>query len=184
MAIEESRTYDTKAILQEMREAYWEGIEQSGESTAVETRDYVVFRLGSERFGIPTGCAREVLRLPRLVKVPRLPAHICGIVNLRGQIQAATDLRPLLGLPTTELPARSQLIVVEAATITTALVTEGVEGIRSIPVAEIEPITEGLAGFPRDAAEGHIVTDQGLLVLLSLEHILGRAEFTINQKGE
>jgi len=184
MAIQENRSYDTKAILEEMREAYWQGIEQSEQSTTVETRDYVVFRLGGERFGIPSNYAREVLRLPRLVRVPRLPAHICGIVNLRGQIHAVTDLRPLLGLPTTEFSSRSQLIVVEAAGVTTALVTEGVEGIRSLSIAAIEPITEGLAGFPRDAAEGHVVTEQGLLVLLSLEHILGRSEFTINQKGE
>jgi len=184
MAIQERRSYDTKAILEEMRAAYWEGIEQAEQATAVETRDYVVFRLGGERFGIPTGYAREVLRLPRLVRVPRLPAHICGIVNLRGQIHAVTDLRPLLGLPAKEVAPRSQLIVVEAAGVMTALVTDGVEGMRAIAVAEIEPVTEGLAGFPRDAAEGHVVTDQGLLVLLRLEHILGRTEFTINQKGE
>lgn len=184
MATQESRSYDIKAILEEMREAYWQGIEQSDQTTAAETRDYVVFRLGGERFGVPTVCAREVLRLPRLVRVPRLPAHICGIVNLRGQIHAVTDLRPLLGLPTKELSPRSQLIVVEAAGVTTALVTEGVEGMRALAIAEIEPITEGLAGFPRDAAEGHVVTEEGLLVLLSLEHILGRAEFIINQKGE
>ena len=59
-----------------------------------------------------------------------------------------------------------------------------VEGIRSIPVAAIEPLTEGLAGFARDAAEGHVVTPEGLLVLLNLEHILARDEFVVDQKGD
>lgn len=177
------KDYDTGAILQEMRDAYWESIEQGEVSANVASRDYVVFRLGGERFGIPTVCTREVLRVPRLVQVPRLPAHIRGIVNLRGQIVAVTDLRPLLGLPPGDLPQRAQLVVVEAAGLQTALVTEGVEGICAIPVDSIEAVTEGLAGFPRDVAEGHVAGEQGLLVLLDLEHILNRNEFVIDQKG-
>ena len=57
--------------------------------------------------------------------------------------------------------------------------TEGVEGIRAIAEASIEPVTEGLAGFPRDVATGHVATDEGLLVLLDLEQILSRSEFVI-----
>jgi purine-binding chemotaxis protein CheW len=183
MTDKNEQSYDTAAILQEMRDAYWESIEQGESAQSVEYRDYVVFHLGGERFGIPTTCSREVLRLPRLVQVPRLPEHIRGIVNLRGQIVAVTDLRPLLGLAQRELPQRVQLVVVEAAGLQTALLTEGVEGIHAIAVDTIEPVTEGLAGFPRDAAEGHVATEKGLLVLLDLEHILRRGEYVIDQKG-
>ena len=175
-----AKSYDIKAILQEMRDAYWESIEKGvAEEGHAACSDYVVFHLGGERFGIPTVCTREVLRVPRLIPVPRLPAQIRGIINLRGQIVAVTDLRPLLGLATGAIPARSQLVVVEAAGLQTALLTEGVEGIRAIAEASIEPVTEGLAGFPRDVATGHVATDEGLLVLLDLEQILSRSEFVI-----
>jgi len=183
MANQDQRSYDIQAILQEMRDEYWRSLEETEQTSTSEIREFVIFRLGNERYGIATGSAREVLRLPRLVPVPRLPAQIRGIINLRGLILAVTDLRPLLGLQSGELPARPQLIVAEAAGLTTALLTEGVEGIRSIAVDTIEPITEGLAGFPREAALGHVATDQGLLILLDLEHILARDEFIIDQKG-
>jgi purine-binding chemotaxis protein CheW len=176
--------YEIARILQEMRDEYWRGIEEGGEAEVAETRDYVLFRLGGERFGVPSAAAREVLRVPRLVRVPRVPPQIRGVINLRGEIVAVTDLRPLLGLPGEEVPAGGQLVVVQAAGLTTALLTEGVEGLRSLPLAAIEPLTEGLAGFPREVAVGQVVDDGGLLLLLDLEQILARAEFVIDQGGE
>lgn len=174
--------YDIQAILQEMRSEYWRSLEEDERSAVTETHDIIVFRLGNERYGIPSTLAREVLRAPKMVPVPRLPAHIRGIINLRGQILAVSDLRPFLGLPQQDQSLRTQLIVVEAAGFTTALLTDGVEGLRSVETSTIEPITEGLTGFPRDAALGHIATDQGLLILLDLDHIFGREEFIIDQK--
>jgi purine-binding chemotaxis protein CheW len=180
----EEKNYEIKRILQEMRDEYWRGIEEGGEAAVGKTRDYVVFQLGAERFALPSVAAREVLRLPRLVRVPRVARHIRGVINLRGQIVAVTDLRPLLGLPGEDIPASGRLVVVEAAGVTTALLTEEVEGIRSISVDAIEPVTEGLSGFPREAAEGQLVIDKGLVVLLDMGQILSRPEFVIDQKGE
>jgi len=182
--VKEQQGYEIERVLQEMRDEYWRGIEEGGEAAAVEARDYVVFYLAGERYALASTATREVLRLPRLVRVPRVAGHIRGVINLRGQIVAVTDLRPLLGLPGEAVPEKAQLVVVEAAGLTTALLTEGVEGIRSIPLAAIEPVTEGLSGFPREAAQGQVVGEDGLLVLLDLEHILSRPEFIVDQKGE
>ena len=46
-----------------MRDEYWRGIEEGGETAAVEARDYVVFHLAGERFALASTAAREVLRL-------------------------------------------------------------------------------------------------------------------------
>lgn len=183
MAASDAKAYDIRGILHEMRDEYRRAIEEGEETQILATRDVVVFRLGGESFGIPSSSAREVLRPARIVRIPRLPDEIVGIFNLRGQIVAVTDLRPLLRLPGRELPSRCQVIVVEAAGLTTALLTEGVEGIREIAEETIEPVADGLAGFPRDLTDGHVATEQGLLVLLNLEEILGRPEFTLDRKS-
>lgn len=180
----EQQSYEIERVLREMREEYWKGIEEAEDAVAAETRDYVVIRLGGERFALDTAVAREVLRVPRLVRVPRVAAHICGVINLRGQVVAVTDLRPLLGLPAGELSSGGRLVVVEAAGLATAVLAEGVEGIRAIAADAVEPLTEGLEGFPREAASGQVSGDEGLLVLLDMEHILARPEFVIDQKGE
>lgn len=175
--------YDIQDVLKEMREEYWRGIEEAEEAEVSETRDYVVIHLGGERYGLPATSTREILRAPRLVRVPRAPSHIRGVINLRGEIVAVTDLRPLLGLPADELPAGGRLVVVEAAGLLTALLTEKVEGIRSISVDSIESCTEGLTGFPREAVEGQTVDGESLLILLDIEHVLSRPEFVIDQRA-
>jgi purine-binding chemotaxis protein CheW len=182
--MERKQIDEIQGILREMQEEYWRGIEEGTESVAAETRDYVVFCLGGERFGLPSTVCREILRIPRLVRVPRVGEHILGVINLRGQIVAVTDLRSLLGLSGREVPAKGQLVVVEAAGLLTALLAEKVEGIQAIPLEAIEPLTEGLAGFPRDAAEGQVADKGGLLVLLDPTRILSRPEFVVNQKAE
>ena len=171
---------EIEQILQEMRAAYWQGIEEEETGGAVESRDYLLFRLGGERFGLPTTVAREVLRLPRLVRVPQVAEHFRGVINLRGEIVAVTDLRPLLGLSGRELPATGRLLIVEAAGLLTALLTEAVEGIRSLDLAAIEPPPEGLEGWQSQALLGQLSEPAGVLQLLDMEYLLGRPEFVID----
>jgi purine-binding chemotaxis protein CheW len=184
MAKNAAQNYDISHTLQEMRDEYWRGIETGVAVSEEQSEEFLIFRLRNERFGMPTRMAREVLRIPKLVKVPRLDARILGIINLRGQIVAVTDLRPLLGLPGGEIPVGGQLVVTEAAGIITALVVERVEGISSFPLTTVEPLTEGLSGFPRDAVSGQIHQGNGLILLLNMDNILAREEFIIDQKGE
>lgn len=175
---------EIEQVLREMREAYWRGIEEDEEGDGVESRDYLLFRLGGERFGVPTPLTREVLRIPPLVRVPQVAEHFRGVINLRGEIVAVTDLRPLLGLAGRELPTAGRLIIVEAAGLLTALLTEAVEGIRTLAVSAIEPATEGLAGFSVQALAGQLSEPDGLLQLLDLEYVLGRPEFVVDiQEG-
>ena len=182
--MKDSPDYEIQRVLQEMRDEYWRGLEEVEASDVGATQDYLVVRLGGERFGIETVLAREVLRAPRLVRVPQVPPQVRGIINLRGQIVAVIDLRGPLGLPSGDETLRGQLVVVEAAGVTSALWTEQVEGLRSIPVTAIEPLTAGLAQLPREAITGQVHLEDGLLILLDLPQLLGRDEFIIDQKGE
>jgi purine-binding chemotaxis protein CheW len=173
--------YDIRQVLTDMRKEYWRGIEDGGEGASVVTREYLVVEFDGERYGFPAPVAREVLRVPHLVPVPRAEEHIRGIINLRGAIVAVTDLRPILGLSGREIPARGRLVVVEAAGLLTALLVARVEGIYSVAVDAIEGLTEGLEGLPREVVEGQVATEEGLLVLLDMEGLLGRPEFATEQ---
>ncbi len=182
--MKDSPDYEIQRVLQDMRDEYWRSLEEVEANDTGATRDYLVVRLGGERFGIETALTREVLRAPRLVRVPQVPPQVRGIINLRGQIVAVIDLRGPLGLPLGDDAGSGQLVVTEAAGLTSALWTEQVEGIRSISVAAIEPLTAGLAQLPRGAVAGQVLLEDGLLVLLDLPQLLSREDFIIDQKGE
>ena len=182
--MKEKTSYDIQSVLREMRDEYWRGLEATEEESHGEAADYLILRLGGERIGIATGLAREVLRTPRLIRVPQVPAHIRGVINLRGQIVAVTDLGRLLGLSEATAAGPSRLVVVTAEGLTTALLIDAVEGIRSVPLAAIEPLTDGLARFPREAVVGQLADGDGLVVLLDLPQLFRQANFIVEQQAE
>lgn len=177
-------TYEIAQILEQMRADYWRNLETADQVESGEQTDYLLIGFGPQRFGVPASACREVLKLPRIVKVPRLPAHLPGIINLRGEIVAITDLRPLLGLPATEPAATFRLVVVASGALRTALLVERVEGLRTIAAAAVAPLAEGSTHAAIDLFSGKLDDEQGrFLLLLDPQRLLARPELLIDQKG-
>jgi purine-binding chemotaxis protein CheW len=180
----EQPTYEIAQILEQMRADYWNNLEAADQVDAGERSDYLVIGFGPQRIGLPARDCREVLKLPRIVKVPRLPGHLCGIINLRGEIVAVTDLRPLLELPVTEPSAAFRLVVVAAGALRTALLVERVDGLRSIAAAAVAPLAEGATRAAVDLFSGKLDDDDGgFLLLLDPQQLLERPDMLIDQKG-
>lgn len=179
----DSQQYDIPKILEQMRADYWHNLETAEQSEIAEQTDYMVVAFGPQRFGLPAAACREVLKLPRIVKVPRLPRHLPGIINLRGEIVAVTDLRPLLQLPVSEPVATFRLVVIADGTLKTALLVERVEGLRTIADHIVEALAEGVTHEAVDLFRGKVEDAAGLLMLLDVKRLLTRPELVIDQKG-
>src|SRR4051794_20175438 len=72
---------------------------QSGEGAMVE---YVTAMIGGQLFGLPISRVQDVFMLDRLTRVPLSSREIAGVLNLRGRIVTAIDMRCRLGLPAVE----------------------------------------------------------------------------------
>lgn len=74
---------------------------------------YLTFRLGAEEYGIQILRVREIIGLMEVTPVPRAPAHLCGVINLRGRIIPIVDLRTKFGMAAFEPGAESCIIVLD-----------------------------------------------------------------------
>ncbi|MFQ5720675.1 MAG: chemotaxis protein CheW [Acidobacteriota bacterium] len=63
-----------------------------------ETEEFVSFWVAGQLLGIPVGMVQEVLTSQKIAPVPLAPREVAGLLNLRGQIVTAVDLRARLGL--------------------------------------------------------------------------------------
>jgi purine-binding chemotaxis protein CheW len=95
--------------------------------------DHVVVRLGGGRYGICAPDVAEVIRLPRLTRVPGTPAWVCGVANWRGHVLPLVDLRPLLQVPAVALPSSARVVVVAVGDLEVGLVAEAVTGLVEVP---------------------------------------------------
>jgi purine-binding chemotaxis protein CheW len=93
---------------------------------------HVVFRLDSARYALPLGAVREVVvHAEGLVRVPRAPPAVLGVVNLRGRVVTVVDFATLLDLPVSAAPPR-KLVLLDRGRRDLALLVTEVEGVESV----------------------------------------------------
>jgi len=78
-----------------------------------QTNEYLIFRFGTETFAIEITNVKEVINYTKITRVPRLPSHLSGIINLRGNIVSIIDVRIKLGIDIMEITSDTCIIVVE-----------------------------------------------------------------------
>lgn len=141
--------------------------------TTADTQQIVVFALDGNEFGIDIGQVREIDRLVPITRVPRVPAHVEGIINLRGQLVPVVDLRTRLGMPHAAPAKSARIIVAEIGSRSIGMIVDEVREVVRIPldqIAQSEGVLEGLAN-EFVGALGRL--DERLIILLDVEKVLG-----------
>jgi purine-binding chemotaxis protein CheW len=136
----------------------------------------VGFRVGEETFGLPISAIREIVRVPEITAVPSAPAHIEGVINLRGRIVFVVDLRKRFGRSDITPSKKNRILVVELEERIIGLIVNSASEVLKIPPSEIET-PAGL--FQDDGPQ--FVTGVGklkgrLVLMLDLQKILKGGE--------
>jgi purine-binding chemotaxis protein CheW len=112
---------------------------------------YLTFALGNESYGVNVLQVREIIRLQPFTPVPQMPAHIKGVLNLRGKIVPVLDLRTKFGFTEICDNEHTCIVVVQIGAgapggLTTGLVVDAVEEVVQIGAEDIEPAPDFGAG--------------------------------------
>lgn len=103
---------------------------------------YLTFQLANEEFGICVLKVREIMGLQEITAVPQTPAHIKGVINLRGKVVPVIDLRLKFGVSTAEYTQRTCIIVTqvqgEAGLVMMGIIVDGVSEVLNLAASEIE----------------------------------------------
>ncbi|GBD48285.1 chemotaxis protein CheW [Methylopila sp. Yamaguchi] len=133
---------------------------------------YVTVSIADQIFGIEIGRVREVFTLEKLTTVPLSPPEVAGVLNLRGRIVTAIDMRTRLGLPPCADLSKAMAVGIEHKGEALALIVDRVGDV--MPLAEAKRETKPVTLDPRWAsvAEGVHRLDGGLLLILDVDHAL------------
>jgi purine-binding chemotaxis protein CheW len=134
--------------------------------------DYVTFATAGQIFGLPIARVQEVFRPARITRVPLASAQIAGVLNLRGRIVTAIDVRSRLGLQAREEGLGPMAIGIESRGESFGLLVDTLGEVLRLSDGDIEgnPINldRKLAGV---SAGVHRLDDQ-LLVVLDVDCVL------------
>ncbi len=115
-------------------------------STERTTERFLSFSLAGEVYAVDLAGILETDRLPRITRVPGLPAWAIGVSNLRGTILPVVDLRRLLNLEESENPSEGRILVARPVSgdPPAALVVDRLEGVALLAPSELHPAPQWL----------------------------------------
>ena len=141
-----------------------------------DERQYCTFLLDGHYFGIDVMNVQEVIRCQEMTRVPLAPPVFRGLINLRGQIVTAIDLRRRLGLPDRPDDADSVNVVVQTDAGAVSLMADEVGDVLTVPDEAFEPPPEGLRGPARELIRGVYKLDGLLLTVLNTDRAVDLAD--------
>jgi purine-binding chemotaxis protein CheW len=132
----------------------------------------VVFVLDREEYAVPIELVREVVRVADITRVPHAPAHIRGVMNLRGRILPVVETRSRLGLQPIEPTPASRVVVVEINRRMVGLLVDGVGQVTRLGERQVTPPPDEVRSAAAEAVIGVGRAGQRLLMLLDLDRLL------------
>jgi purine-binding chemotaxis protein CheW len=136
---------------------------------------HLILALGKEEFGIPVLAIKEIIGLQEITPVPSMPAHIRGVINLRGQVIPVIDLALRFGLPTQEPTYRTCIIVVRCAGTAgdrlIGAIADSVSEVLTISPDAIEPTPDFGTGTPTPYVQGMAKINAKVKLLLNIREV-------------
>jgi purine-binding chemotaxis protein CheW len=135
-------------------------------------RQYCTFYLGEQCYGLDVLAVQEIVRSQALTRVPLAHPFVRGLMNLRGQIVTAIDLRRRLDLPLSNSERESVNVVLQTDDGSVALLVDEVGEVLEVAEEQFERPPETLAGPSRPLIQGAYKLPDRLLVILDPDRIV------------
>jgi len=129
----------------------------------------VTFTLDGRLYGVDVNAVQEVLRGQPQTRIPLAPESVSGLINLRGQVLSAVELRARLGLPDRNLDQEPMLVVVRVAGEVIALLVDSIGAVMDVDDGQFELPPDTLSGPAREFLHGAYKLDEQLLLALDVD---------------
>lgn len=127
-------------------------LEQSSENVAslsptggntMDDEQFIIFRLGDQDYGLPIAAVDEIARLPdHIARLPKAPAFVDGVINLRGIVVPIVDLRKRFDIESREQKSKERVLVLAIGGGKTGFMVDSVSEVLKVPGDLIRPAPE------------------------------------------
>lgn len=141
----------------------------SGNGTA--QNQYVSFLIADQLLGVPVDIVQEVLNPQAIAKTPKARPEIAGLLNLRGQIVTAVDLRKCLKLPANSSERPSMNVVVRHKGESYSLLVDEVGDVINVSNEQFEPPPVTLDQHWKTMVSGVFRLEERLFIVLNVSAV-------------
>lgn len=112
---------------------------EEDETEDTQEGKFLTFILGEEEYGIEIRHVTEIIGIQNITEVPDMPAHVKGVINLRGKVIPVMDVRLRFGMPERPYDDRTCIVVINIDGQAVGLIVDRVSEVLNIPKDHIEP---------------------------------------------
>ena len=138
---------------------------------AVGRMQLVTLELAGERCAVDIHAVREINRLTELTRVPKCPAEIAGVINLRGKILPVVNLREVFAFPRAEWGDQARIVVLEHGSRETGVIVDRVHEVLRVDSALMDPTPVMMRTVDTSFISGIAKLRDRLLIVLDLERL-------------
>jgi len=148
----------------------------TGTQTNETIYQLVSFVVENEEFGVDILKVQEIIRTVEITRVPKSPAFVEGVINLRGKIVPVIDLRTRFGIERKAHDNETRIIVVELPDKVVGFLVDRVKEVIRVEKSVIEPPPELTTNVSANYITGVAKLQDRLLILLDLDKVLSNEE--------
>jgi purine-binding chemotaxis protein CheW len=144
---------------------------------------YLAFVMRDENYAIPISNVREVLTVPKITRIPRMPDFVRGVINLRGSVVPVLDLQMRFGLGSTAQTDETSIIVTEipdpgesGPSLRIGILADAVKKVFTIAGERVEPAPKIGMAVNTAFIDGIGRIDDAFIVLLNTGEMLTRED--------
>ncbi|MGF9711225.1 chemotaxis protein CheW [Paenibacillus naphthalenovorans] len=131
---------------------------------------YIVIELGTEEYALKISEVYEIIKMQKITAIPNSRTFLEGVTNIRGKIVPIISLRKRFQLGETSVIHKARIVVVNHNEEMIGIVVDGVNQV--IKFSDIQPSTEIVSGVDGSYFQGIGQSEEGLIGILNLEHVL------------
>ncbi|NMO96179.1 chemotaxis protein CheW [Paenibacillus lemnae] len=137
----------------------------------------IVFKLGTEEYGIEVEKVQTIERLMPITRVPKTYAFVKGVINLRGVVIPVIDLRGRFNLPEVEPTEQTRIIIVAVNEMQVGFIVDSASDVVDLNSDSIDLPPEVVGGIKAKYLRGVAkLSEDRLLVMLNLAEVLNKSE--------
>jgi len=145
-----------------------------------DTCQYLTFTLGEETFAIEIINVREVTDYTEITVVPRMPAWLRGVINLRGNVVSVIDLRLKLGMAPSERTVDTCIVIMEVRlegdVMPVGIVADSVQEVIHLLPEQISPAPKVGIGLNTEYIKGVGKRKDDFIIILNIDKIMSDSE--------
>lgn len=139
-------------------------------------KQLVIFELADEYYGVDISCVESIIKMQEITRMPKSPAFVEGVTNLRGKVLPVIDLEKRFDIPEHTRNHDTRIMVVNIDKLEVGMIVSAVSEVLTIDDTSIEPAPPMVTTINSNFIAGIARVDSRLVILLDLNQVLSQVE--------